>query len=136
MLQLDRIGCLERFFKLLDWKTFKIFLAILIISKRKLKGNKSSLIIKKTILKNFRHNGNFRKEVMQKEKIQRNCINYARIFALYSHEILFIMQKLEMENYLYLLFIFIYFSHFNLYYTPLLTTDKSNQKTHITPFTG
>lgn len=72
---------------------------------------------------------------MQK-KIQRNCIDYARIFTLYRHEILFIMQKLEMENYLYLLFIFIYFIHFNLYYTPLLTTDESNQKTQVTSFTG
>lgn len=75
----------------------------------KLKGNKGNLIINKTILKIFRHNGNFRNEAMQKEKIQRNCIDYARIFTLYIHEILFIIQKLEMKNYLYLLFIFIYF---------------------------
>lgn len=46
------------------------------------KRKKSSLIIKKNILKNFRYNENFRKEAMQKEKLQRNYIDYARIFAL------------------------------------------------------
>lgn len=100
----------------------------------KLKGYKSSLIIMKTTQKNFRHNGNLKKERINRErKIQRNCIDYARIFALYIHEILSIMQKLEMENYIYYLYSFISSA---LIFTPLLTTNKSNQKMHVKSFTG
>lgn len=74
-----------------------------------------------------------KKEATEKEKIQRNCIDCARLFALYIHEILFIMQKLEMENYIYYLYSFI---SSVLIFTPLLTTNKSNQKMHVKSFTG
>lgn len=74
-----------------------------------------------------------KKEATEKEKNQRNCTDYARLFALYIHEILFIMQKLEMENYIYYLYSFI---SSVLIFTPLLTTNKSNQKMHVKSFTG